>query len=216
MMRRRACLWLLFPLAIVVLVVTAASVAIARAAKVLSFERVGTRVVRAFHPLPEQAANTLRAPDFASGQRRQPSSGMVGGWRLLRNQGPQGGADTITIMHTADTARSDIDLAGLLLRCAESGVEVQIILIHPLPPRARPTVAVGAGKTFTRFEAKVVPPGAAILLPGEAAGLAKGAWQSLAELSIEITHEDAAIRGIIPLSGLREAVAAFGPSCGLR
>ena len=46
-----------------------------------------------------------------SGQR----NALPGAWRLVRTSNPSGGRDAVSIMHTADIARSDVDFAGLML-----------------------------------------------------------------------------------------------------
>ena len=42
----------------------------------------------------------------------------------MRTRNPHGGADAVSIMHTADTSKSDLDLAGLMIRCREGGTEI--------------------------------------------------------------------------------------------
>jgi hypothetical protein len=66
--------------------------------------------------------------------------------------------------------RSDVDLAGLMLRCRDSGTEMLIILVRALSPRSRPDVTITAAGRTTKFLATVVPPLTAVLLPPEAAG----------------------------------------------
>ena len=47
-------------------------------------------------------------------------------WPMVRTPNPRGGPDAIAIMRMADTAQSDPDLAGLMIRCAEkSGFETE-------------------------------------------------------------------------------------------
>src|SRR5580704_8758076 len=89
----------------------------------------------------------------------------IGTWRLVRTPNPSKGGDTVSIMRTADIVKSDIDLAGLMLRCAQTNFEVIIVLVRPLPPRAHPKVTVGTGGSGVEFTATVVPPGAEVLLP---------------------------------------------------
>src|SRR2546423_8415413 len=40
-------------------------------------------------------------------------------WRMIRTPAPRGGPEAVAIMRTADTAQSDPDLAGLIIRCQE-------------------------------------------------------------------------------------------------
>jgi hypothetical protein len=133
-------------------------------------------------------------------------------WPLVRTPSPAGGADAVSIMQTADVAKSDIDLAGLMVRCGERNTETLVVLVRPFPPRAHPKVTVAAGGTSREFTATVVPPGAALLLPPEAAVLAAGPWQSAAELALQVDDEHP-IRGVISLQGLGPAYRMLTASC---
>ena len=88
-------------------------------------------------------------------------SELAGGWHLVRTHNPNGGADAISIMHTADTSRSDLDLVGLMIRCSETSAEVVIIILPALPFRSRPHVSFGKPGNETQFDATVAPPGTA-------------------------------------------------------
>jgi hypothetical protein len=154
------------------------------------------------------------ATSILGGSQRAPSTpGSLEGWRLVRTPRPAGGKDAVSIMHTADPLRSDPDLAGLVIRCSETGNEVLIALITPLPPRARPQVVLGDTGAGPRLEAKVLPPGALILLPPAATVLANGRWQALPELSVQVTDEGTAIRGVVPLQGLAAGLQVLTANC---
>jgi hypothetical protein len=135
------------------------------------------------------------------------------GWRLVRTPNPAGGRDAVSIMQTADTAKSDLELAGLMLRCGESNTEVLVVLVRPIPPRAHPKITLNFSGKTAEFTAAVVPPGAALLLPNEATALAAGAWQSAPELSVRVDDEQGAIRGIVSLSGLGAALRRLHANC---
>lgn len=142
----------------------------------------------------------------------------TGTWRLVRTRNPTGGKDAISIMQTADIAKSDLDLAGLMLRCGDTGVEVLLVLVRPLPPRAHPRVIATAAGKRTDFTATVVPPGAALLLPQEATELASGPWTAAAELAVQVEPgpsdgEPTAVRGVIPLTGLGGALPLLTANC---
>lgn len=142
----------------------------------------------------------------------------VGTWRLVRTRNPAGGQDAVSIMQTADITKSDLDLAGLMLRCGEGGTEILIVLVGPLPPRAHPKVTVSAAGRSVDFTATIVPPGAVVLLPKEASVLASGPWTAASELSVQIeaTRNDGepnTVRGVIPLSGLGGALAQLQGNC---
>jgi hypothetical protein len=148
--------------------------------------------------------------DLASTSQSQ-STG-IGSWRLVRTPNPAGGAEAVSITQTADVAKSDLDLAGLMLRCGESNIETLIVLVRPFPPRARPKVTVAASGKSGEFTATVVPPGAALLLPREATSLAAGPWQSAAELAVAVDDQNP-IRGLISLAGLGPAYRMLMTNC---
>jgi hypothetical protein len=137
-------------------------------------------------------------------------------WRLIRSHDPRGGPDAVAIMRTADMARSDLGFAGLMFRCGEKSLEVVIVTTEPYPPRARATVKILAGGQTVAFDATVVPPFSALLLPAEAAALADGPWQALTQLAIEIDHDQTTVHGTVQLTGLASALATLRASCPAR
>jgi hypothetical protein len=143
----------------------------------------------------------------------QASSTGAGNWRLVRTPNPAGGADAVAITQTADIAKSDLDLAGLMLRCGQTGVEVLIVLVEPLPPRAHPKVSVSTGGTAIDFTATVVPPGAEVLLPQDASALADGPWQTAAELTVNVEDSSEQAKGVISLAGLSDALPNLLANC---
>jgi hypothetical protein len=144
------------------------------------------------------------------------SSGLddsrLGSWRLVRTPNPRGGPDAISVMQTPDPSRSDIDLAGLMLRCSDRGFEVLIVLLHPLFSRARPQVKLTPGGAAA-FAATVVSPGAALALPSEAAALVTGPWQAALEVALEVDESDKIIRGVVSLAGLAPALDLLRSNC---
>jgi hypothetical protein len=42
------------------------------------------------------------------------------------------------ISHTADVTKSDLDIAGMMLKYGEHGPEIAIAVVEPFSPRARP------------------------------------------------------------------------------
>ena len=137
----------------------------------------------------------------------------ISGWRLLRTANPRGGAEAVSMIHTADITRSDPDLAGLMLRCGEHGAEVVIVVVTPFPPRAQPDVTVGADDKEWRFAARVVSPGAELLLPAEATGLATGPWQLTRELVVKVSSPEQSFGGVVPIDGLAAALATLAANC---
>ena len=138
---------------------------------------------------------------------------LTGGWRLVRTANPHGGADAISIMHTADPSRSDLNLAGLMIRCIGSATEVVIVLLRPFPLRARPHVLLGEPGHETRLEATIVAPGTAVLLPGDGKLLVSGPWQAKNDLSIRIVDDQTTITGVVGLTGLQPAFKTLETNC---
>jgi hypothetical protein len=135
-------------------------------------------------------------------------------WPLVRTPHPRGGPDAVAIMRTADTAQSDPDLAGLMIRCEEkAGFEVLLALVRPLPPLTKRDVVVISGTTQSVLHAKASPTGTALILPIEATSFTTGAWQGMKELAVTIKDPEAEIHGVIPLGGLAPAMAKLATSC---
>jgi hypothetical protein len=141
----------------------------------------------------------------------------AGSWRLVRTHNPAGGPDAISIMQSADIAKSDTDLAGLMLRCRETRVEVVVVLVRSLPLRAHPRVMTSVPGNSAGFVGTIMPPGAGILLPNEASELAVGPWTAGGELSVQVDAQDSdepiSIRGVIPLTGLGGALPSLLANC---
>ena len=149
----------------------------------------------------------------AGGAEPTPGSELAGGWHFVRTRNPNGGADAISIMHSADTSRSDLDLAGLMVRCGESSAEVIIAILPALPFSTRPHVTFGKPGNEIQFEARVAPPGTLILLPNDATALISGPWQTLEDLFIRIDGGQSPIHGVVKLAGLAAAFKKLQASC---
>jgi len=156
-------------------------------------------------------ASTVR---LAGGVEQRPSSELTGGWQFVRTINPRGDAEAISIMHIADTSRSDLDLAGLMIRCSDNGAaEVVVAVIRPFPLRARPHVVFGKPGNETQFEATVASPGTAVVLPTDATTLVNGSWQALNDLFIRVDDGQATIHGVVALTGLQAAFRQLLASC---
>ncbi|PDT87387.1 hypothetical protein CO669_25965 [Bradyrhizobium sp. Y36] len=137
-------------------------------------------------------------------------------WKFSRTQGGKEGESFAAITKTADTAQSDPDFAGLIVRCAPKGkIDVLVALIRPFPPRSHPkvTIAASSGGTLT-VEASMAAAGAAVLLPDEVSAFAAGKWQTTASLSLVVKESDSEIKGVVALNGLREAYHSLLANCG--
>jgi hypothetical protein len=169
--------------------------------------------------------DAMRLRCFENSTRRQVTESVsrplgikAGTWRLVRTPNPAGGPDAVSIMQTADTAKSDLDLAGLALRCQDGGFGVLVVLVGAVSPRAHPKVVISTGGTAVDFVATIIPPGLSLLLPPAASALASGPWSTAAELTIGIEIEQTdgppkMIRGVVPVAGLREAIAPLLRNC---
>lgn len=139
---------------------------------------------------------------------------MLGdGWRLAKTRDASSSAEIVSIMHVADISKSDLNLAGLSLRCGQDGLQAILILLEPLPRNSHPFVIVKTDAKRSEFEATVTQGGEALLLPGLASTLAKGAWQTASELSIEIAARPNPIRGTVPIRGLAAALSSLPQNC---
>jgi hypothetical protein len=97
----------------------------------------------------------------------------AGTWRLVRTPNPRGGPDAVSVMQTADTARSDIDLVGLTLRCSDTGFDVLVVFLKPFPPRTHPKVKLTSGGTTVHLEEWSMA--VALAWPAEPGGVAQPA-----------------------------------------
>lgn len=144
------------------------------------------------------------------------STQLGGGWRLVKSRNPDGGADAISAMHIANSAKSDARLAGLSLQCGRDGIEIVLIVLEPLSRSTRPNVALITGEKRAEFEASVIQSGAALLLPADASRLAASDWRGATELSVEIATKPTAIRGAVPIGGLSTALRYLSQNCPAR
>jgi hypothetical protein len=166
---------------------------------------------------PASAVNGAK-PDSGSvgGAERPRISELPGGWHLVRTPNPNGGTDVISIMHPADTSRSDLDFVGLIIRCNETGTEVVIVLLSTLSFRTRPHVTFGKPGNEIQYEAKVAPPGTVVVLPSDAANFVSGSWHALGDLFVRVDDGQSTIRGVVKFAGLEAAFKTLQASCAAR
>lgn len=137
-----------------------------------------------------------------------------GTWQLAHTPNPSGGPDSVSMTKIVNPTRSEQDIAGLMLRCAEgASTNVLAVLGAPLPLHAHPKVIVVAGATTTGFIANVVPPGFLVLLPEKASALVENTWQSVPELAVSITDHNRALRGLIPIEDISSAMQELQSNC---
>jgi hypothetical protein len=141
--------------------------------------------------------------------REGPGAQNIGKWRLVRTPAPSGGKEAISITRPGELSGSDPDFAGLMIRCADSDIEVLVILIRPLPLRAHPRVSIN-GQTFV---STVSPPGSAVLLPRNVGISARQRWPSLAHLDLAVENDGLTTKGLVDLAGLQDALIALTAAC---
>jgi hypothetical protein len=145
----------------------------------------------------------------------QEQAAVFGTWQLARTPNPSGGPDSLSIskMRT-NPIPLEHDVTGLMLRCAEGATtNVLVVLAAPLPPGSHPKVSVVAGATTSEFIASVVPPGALVLLPEKASALLENSWQSVPELAVSIMDNGRALRGVIPIADISDAMGELQSNC---
>ena len=142
-----------------------------------------------------------------------PDEKSTGAWRLVRTPNPRGGPEAVSVMRTADPTRSDLDLAGLMIRCNGQQSELAIVLLNPFPLRARPRVTFGKAGNEAQFEATVGAPGTAVVLPGEPKSFLGEAWSAESDLFIRVTGDPTTISGVVTLGGIQSAYALLKANC---
>jgi hypothetical protein len=157
------------------------------------------------------ASNRAGAVILAAGDR--PSAELAGAWRLVHTPNPRGGPEAVSIMHTADTSMSDLDLAGLMIRCNGGRTELAIVLLRAFPLRAHPRVTFGRPGHERQFEAAVGPPGTALVLPGDPATIISEPWHSESELFIRVVDEQTTVSGVVALEGVQSAFNVLTANC---
>jgi hypothetical protein len=109
--------------------------------------------------------------------------------------------------------RSDIGVAGLMLRCSEAGFDTILVVVTPYPPSAAPQVTIASGADSRTFAASVLPTGAALALPAAASDFARTVWRGKVELSVSISDRGATLNGVIPIPNLDAALRTLSASC---
>lgn len=153
-----------------------------------------------------------RADGLSFAEERLTQAGASRSWNLSIAKGPQG-ETSAAIMHTADFDHSDPSLAGLMLRCANQGLDVILISLLPFPPKTHPQVVLQNKTQTVRLTGSVIPTGAGILVPITGEELSRGAWQESPELTVKILDGDTAIQGVVTLAGLPEAANHLESQC---
>ncbi|MGT2437749.1 hypothetical protein ACU4GH_20155 [Bradyrhizobium betae] len=131
----------------------------------------------------------------------------------MKSRDPSGGGEIVSVMHAVDTAKSDVGLAGMSLRCGAIGPEVILILLDRVQSTGRLSVTLKTGSINTQFEASVLQDGRAILLPLAVTAVSNAAKRGTAEVSITVNTRPQTINGIVPLAGLLSALNSLSIHC---
>ena len=134
------------------------------------------------------------------------------GWRLSDATTP-GGTRTVTIMRTADPTRSDIEIAGLMFRCADGALDALFVLLAPLAPASQPKVSIDLGGVRLDSDLSVLPSGAGLLLPRETLTLFEANPGIAADLSFTITADGKSYSARIPNLRAPSALARLRQEC---
>ena len=154
------------------------------------------------------------AADKKSASNVEVGAGAEAGWRLIRGGTTEAGKSGAAILHTAEFERSDPRLAGLMLRCGGTqGVETVIIVVEPFPPHAQPQVSLRTPEQMFEFAGSIIPTGAGIRLPLEAAKLAALGVGKADEVEVKVTIDGTAINGVVALTGLPKALPWLSAQC---
>jgi len=149
---------------------------------------------------------------FAQPQSSQ-STTLAEGWRLVKSRNPGGGDEIVSVMHAVNTAKSDVGLAGMSLRCGAIGPEVILILLDPVQSTGRLAVTLKIDSMKTQLEASVLQDGRAILLPLAATVVWNAAKRGATEVAITIDTQPQTINGVVPLTGLLNALNSLSVHC---
>jgi hypothetical protein len=149
---------------------------------------------------------------FQQSKQGRPDAQPSEKWHLARARDPRTGKEAISITRAADLDGSDAEFAGLMLRCADFDFEVVFAMVLPISPKFRPRVTIN-GK---QFDAQIVPPGLAVLLPGEVTTLAKNDWPSRQRLQVVIKTAENDVKGTVSTDGLSSALNLLATACGSR
>ena len=164
--------------------------------------------------LTQRHADIPARPRLTLVQAPRPAADThIGPWHLVRTPAPEN-KETVSIMRTGELLKSDLDFAGLMIRCrGPAGLQIGFIVISPFPPKSQPQVTISTGQNKLHFKASVVPPGTIVNLPDEADILVQGPWQSARSLTVQIKGDGADIHGVVSLSQLSQAVALLQANC---
>jgi len=149
----------------------------------------------------------------ASGKDGQFLNELADGWRLVQTPNPLGGPEAVSIMHTADPSRSDLDFVGLMIRCDRGMPQLAIVLLRAFPIRARPRVTLGERDDAREVEATIGPPGTTVILPGDPKTLFGRSWSAEGDFFMRVVDGPATISGVVALAGVQSALPALIASC---
>jgi hypothetical protein len=152
------------------------------------------------------AVTTLTAIVNFSPIQKSRAQPEMGGWRFVRSPSTPDTTSAVAIMHAPELSSSDLNFAGIILRCSKNNLQVMIALVEPFPPRSQTQVTIASGADEIKLTGTVIGPGLAILLPPEASALAETAWRSLDRISINVEKDNTKLKATVALTGLPAAL----------
>lgn len=107
----------------------------------------------------------------------------------------RGGATFPALMQTADSARSDLDVVGMMIRCQKGRLEPLLIILDPLPPRSEATIDLSTAGKRESFKAALIPTGAGVAVAIDAETRLMAEWAEEPDVEIAIHARERTIRG---------------------
>jgi hypothetical protein len=92
-------------------------------------------------------------------------------------------------------------------------VDTIVVVVEPLPPASHPKVTLHIGAKNAKFDATVLEPFTALLLPRGATAFLTESWQIDPHVSINIEGAGKVTNGIVPIGNLGPAFDGLLKTC---
>lgn len=134
-------------------------------------------------------------------------------WREHALADARGGAAFPALMQTADSARSELDFVGMMIRCQKGRLEPLLIILDPLPPRSEVSVDLATAGKRESYKAALIPTGAGVAVAADLEARLMADWADEPDLEIAIHARERTINGVVALRGLTAALSPFALRC---